>query len=66
MTTLQYNPHRVRRQFGLDQDMPSKRSVVFVRDVTMAPYIIGRAFNYWSSSITRVTVPSSSHIGSLT
>jgi hypothetical protein len=32
----------------------------------MAPYIIGRAFNYWSSSITRVTVPSSSRIGSLT
>ncbi|GMY21117.1 hypothetical protein FCV25MIE_16358 [Fagus crenata] len=32
----------------------------------MAPFIIGRAFNYWSSSITRVTVPSSSRIGSLT
>ena len=55
-----------RREFGLDQDVPSKNFVVFVRDVAMAPFIIGRAFNYWSSSITRVIVPSSSCIGSLT
>uniref|UniRef100_A0A2N9GJL1 Aminotransferase-like plant mobile domain-containing protein n=1 Tax=Fagus sylvatica TaxID=28930 RepID=A0A2N9GJL1_FAGSY len=57
METIHYNPHRVRRQFGLDQDMPIANVVVFDCDTVMAPFIIIRASKYWSDLSVRVTIP---------
>jgi hypothetical protein len=66
METIHYNPHRVRRQFGLDQDVPSANVVVFNCDTVMAPFIIIRASNYWSNLCIRVTIPAGMQVGNLT
>jgi hypothetical protein len=66
METIHYNPHRVRRQFGLDQDVPSANVVVFNCDTVMAPFIIIRASKYWSDLSIRVTIPVGMRVGNLT
>uniref|UniRef100_A0A2N9IAV8 Aminotransferase-like plant mobile domain-containing protein n=1 Tax=Fagus sylvatica TaxID=28930 RepID=A0A2N9IAV8_FAGSY len=65
METIHYNPHRVRRQFGLDQDVPSANVVVFNCDTVMAPFIIIRASKYWSDLSIRVTIPAGYDIVSI-
>ncbi|GMY34122.1 CHD3-type chromatin-remodeling factor PICKLE [Fagus crenata] len=66
METIHYNPHRVIRQFGLDQDVPSANVVVFNCDTVMAPFIIIRASKYWSDLSIRVTIPAGMRVGNLT
>uniref|UniRef100_A0A2N9HEP2 Aminotransferase-like plant mobile domain-containing protein n=1 Tax=Fagus sylvatica TaxID=28930 RepID=A0A2N9HEP2_FAGSY len=66
METIHYNPHKVRRQFGLDQDVPSANVVVFDCDTVMAPFIIIQASKYWSDLSVRVTIPADMRVGNLT
>uniref|UniRef100_A0A2N9E1E4 Aminotransferase-like plant mobile domain-containing protein n=1 Tax=Fagus sylvatica TaxID=28930 RepID=A0A2N9E1E4_FAGSY len=66
METIHYNPHRVRRQFGLDQDVPSANVVVFDCDTVIAPLIVIRATKYWFDLSVRVTIPTDMRVGNLT
>ncbi|GMY24098.1 CHD3-type chromatin-remodeling factor PICKLE [Fagus crenata] len=66
METIHYNPHRVRRQFGLDQDVPSTNVVVFDCDTVIAPLIVIRASKYWFDLSVRVTIPADMRVGNLT
>ena len=66
METIHYNPHRVRRKFGLDQDVPSANVVVFDCDTVIAPLIVIRASKYWFDLFVRVTIPADMQVGNLT
>lgn len=51
---MAYSAHRVKRQFGLDQDIPGDLTLVFDFVTSLHPH----AFDYWSKHFSVVTVPS--------
>jgi hypothetical protein len=61
-----YSAHRVRRQFGFDQEIPAIMGVAAGEIPTINPFLRTRAFAYWSSVVSRVVVPNGNRIGAYT
>ena len=55
---IQYNPHRVLRQFGFDQDVPDINATRCPLSDAMKPLVHGTTMKYWASKVERVLVPS--------
>jgi hypothetical protein len=58
-----YCVHRVRRQFGYDQEVPVTMELVADILPTINHFIKSRAFAYWSTIIPEVVIPSGERIG---
>uniref|UniRef100_A0A2N9H2I7 Aminotransferase-like plant mobile domain-containing protein n=1 Tax=Fagus sylvatica TaxID=28930 RepID=A0A2N9H2I7_FAGSY len=58
-----YSAHRVRRQFGFDQEIPAIMGVAAGEIPTINPFLRARAFTYWSSVAPRVIVPNGNRVG---
>ena len=58
-----YSAHRVRKQFGFDQEIPAVMGVAAGKISTINPFLRARAFAYWSGIAPRVIVPSGDRIG---
>jgi hypothetical protein len=58
-----YCVHRVRRQFGFDQEIPAVMGVAAGKIPTINPFLKARAFAYWSSVTSRVVIPSGNRVG---
>uniref|UniRef100_A0A2N9ESA1 Aminotransferase-like plant mobile domain-containing protein n=1 Tax=Fagus sylvatica TaxID=28930 RepID=A0A2N9ESA1_FAGSY len=58
-----YCAHRVRRQFGYDQEVPATMATAADVLPTINPFIKSRAFAYWRSAIPEVVIPSGDRIG---
>ena len=54
----QYNPHRVLRQFGFDQDVPNINATGCPLSDAMKPLFHDTAIEYWANKVERVLVPS--------
>uniref|UniRef100_A0A2N9HKL8 Aminotransferase-like plant mobile domain-containing protein n=1 Tax=Fagus sylvatica TaxID=28930 RepID=A0A2N9HKL8_FAGSY len=61
-----YSAHRVRRQFGFDQEVPAVMGVAAGEIPTINPFLRARAFAYWSGVAPRVIVPNGNRIGVFT
>jgi hypothetical protein len=61
-----YYAHRVRKQFGFDQEVPTTMEVMADVLPTINPFIKSRAFYYWSSTILEVVIPSGERVGIFT
>ncbi|XP_065619786.1 uncharacterized protein LOC136063385 [Quercus suber] len=53
-----YNPHRVSRQFGLDQDVPVANDMEYDIQEAMRPLLHSLAMEYWREREENVLVPS--------
>ena len=49
---------RVKRQFGLDQEMPGSLKESVPSSPSLAPFIKDRAFAYWKGKVNRMMIPS--------
>ena len=58
-----YSAHRVRRQFGFDQEIPAVMGVATGEIPTINPFLKTRAFAYWSGIAPQVIVPSGDRVG---
>uniref|UniRef100_A0A2N9GMT5 Aminotransferase-like plant mobile domain-containing protein n=1 Tax=Fagus sylvatica TaxID=28930 RepID=A0A2N9GMT5_FAGSY len=58
-----YSAHRVRKQFGFDQEVPAVMGVAAGEIPTLNPFLRDRAFAYWSSAAARVIIPSGDRVG---
>ena len=58
-----YGAHRVRRQFGFDQEVLAIMGIAAGEIPTINPFLKARAFTYWSGIAPRVIVPSRDRIG---
>uniref|UniRef100_A0A2N9GG51 Aminotransferase-like plant mobile domain-containing protein n=1 Tax=Fagus sylvatica TaxID=28930 RepID=A0A2N9GG51_FAGSY len=58
-----YSAHRVRKQFGFDQEVPTVMGVAAGEIPTINPFLRDRAFAYWSNTAPRVIIPSGDRIG---
>ena len=56
---VHYPANRVRRQFGLDQDIPNAISFLMKSPTPIQPFLRPTAFEFWSQRFTVVTVPGS-------
>ena len=54
-----YPANRVRRQFGLDQDIPNDLSFLMESPTSVRPFLQHTAFDFWRRRFSAVTVPSS-------
>ena len=65
-TSVEYTPYcpqRVKRQFGLDQDVPTNLQEATPPFPSLAPFIKSRAFAYWEGKFNRVMIPSDHRFG---
>uniref|UniRef100_A0A2N9IL47 Aminotransferase-like plant mobile domain-containing protein n=1 Tax=Fagus sylvatica TaxID=28930 RepID=A0A2N9IL47_FAGSY len=53
-----YCPQRVKRQFGLDQDVPASLQEATPPFPSLAPFIKSCSFAYWEGKVNRVMIPS--------
>uniref|UniRef100_A0A2N9FF22 Aminotransferase-like plant mobile domain-containing protein n=1 Tax=Fagus sylvatica TaxID=28930 RepID=A0A2N9FF22_FAGSY len=58
-----YSAHRVRKQFGFDQEIPAVIGIAADEIPTINPFLRASAFTYWSGVAPRVIVPSGDRIG---
>ena len=58
-----YCAHRVRRQFGFDQEVPAVIGIAASEIPTINPFLNTRAFAYWSGVAPRVVIPSGNRVG---
>ena len=58
-----YSAHRVRRQFGFDQEMPAVMGIAAGEVPIINPFLKARAFAYWSGIAPRVIIPSGDRVG---
>jgi hypothetical protein len=58
-----YSAHRVRKQFGFDQEVPAVMEVAAGEIPTLNPFLRDRAFAYWSSAAARVIIPNGDRVG---
>ena len=56
---VHYHANWVRRQFGLDQDIPSDLSFLMESLTSIRPFLRPTAFKFWSQHFTVITVPGS-------
>ena len=54
----QYNPHRVLRQFGFDQDILDINTIRCPLTDAMRPLVHDTAIEYWANKVERVLAPS--------
>ena len=59
MRFVHYPANRVRRQFGLDQDIPDAIFFLMESPTFVQPFLQPTTFEFWSQSFTAVTIPSS-------
>jgi len=60
---VHYPANRVRRQFGLDQDIPDDLSSLIESPTFVWPFLRHTAFEFWSKRFTTVTIPGSQREG---
>ena len=60
---LHYSTNRVRRQFGLDQDIPNDFFAIMESFSSVRPFLQHSAFEFWSKRFTAVTIPGSHREG---
>uniref|UniRef100_A0A2N9FAE9 Aminotransferase-like plant mobile domain-containing protein n=1 Tax=Fagus sylvatica TaxID=28930 RepID=A0A2N9FAE9_FAGSY len=58
-----YSAHRVRRQFGFDQEVPAVMGVAAGEIPVINPFLRTMAFAYWSGVAPRVIIPSGDRVG---
>ena len=58
-----YCVQRVRRQFGLDQEVPGSLKESVPSSPSLAPFIKDRAFAYWKDKVNRMMVPCGHRLG---
>uniref|UniRef100_A0A2N9HP86 Aminotransferase-like plant mobile domain-containing protein n=1 Tax=Fagus sylvatica TaxID=28930 RepID=A0A2N9HP86_FAGSY len=58
-----YSAHRVRKQFGFDQEIPAVMGIAAGEIPTINPFLKASAFAYWSGVAPRVIIPSGDRIG---
>uniref|UniRef100_A0A2N9EY06 Aminotransferase-like plant mobile domain-containing protein n=1 Tax=Fagus sylvatica TaxID=28930 RepID=A0A2N9EY06_FAGSY len=58
-----YSTHKVRRQFGFDQEVPTVMGIAASEIPAINPFLKARAFAYWSGIASRVIVPSGDRVG---
>jgi hypothetical protein len=58
-----YGAHRVRRQFGFNQEVPAVMGIAAGEIPTINPFLKARAFAYWSGIAPQVIVPSGDRVG---
>ena len=63
---VKYNPHRVSRQFGLDQDVLVVNDMEFDIREAMRPLLHGLAMEYWREREENVLIPSGCREGYVT
>ena len=56
---VHYPANMVRRQFGLDQDIPDDLSSLMESPTSVRPFLRPTAFEFWSKHFTIVSIPSS-------
>ena len=56
---MHYSANRVRRQFGLDQDIPNDFSTILESFTSVRPFLRPSAFEFFSRHFTAITIPSS-------
>ena len=56
---VHYPANRVRRQFGLDQDIPDDISFLMESPTSVRPFLRHTAFEFWRQHFNAVTVPGS-------
>ena len=56
---VHYPANRVRRQFGLDQDIPDDLSSLMRAPTSVHPFLRHTAFDFWKKRFDAVTVPGS-------
>ncbi|KAK9988301.1 hypothetical protein SO802_028540 [Lithocarpus litseifolius] len=56
---VHYSANRVRRKFGLDQDVPDNFSTVPESTISIQPFLRPSAFEFWSRCFTAVSIPGS-------
>ena len=54
-----YSANKVRRQFGLDQDIPDDFTAIVESTTSIRPFLCPSAFKFWSKHIIAVTIPGS-------
>ena len=54
---MHYPANRVRRQFGLDQDIPNDLSFLIESPTSIRPFLRHTTFKFWSQRFAAVTVP---------
>ena len=55
---IQYNPHRVLRQFGFDQGVSDINAIGCPLSDAMKSLVHGTAMEYWASKVETILVPS--------
>ena len=60
---MHYFANRVRRQFGLDKDIPDDFSVILESTTSILPFLWPSAFEFWGRHFTIITIPSSQREG---
>jgi hypothetical protein len=58
-----YSAHRVRRQFGFDQEVPAVMGIAAGEIPTINLFLKARAFAYWSGIAPQIIVPSGDRVG---
>ena len=56
---VNYPANRVRRQFGLDQDIPDDISFLVESPTSVCPFLRHTAFEFWRQRFSAITVPGS-------
>jgi len=56
---VHYFTNRVRRQFGLDRDIPDDCFAIMESATSVRPFLRHSVFEFWSKSFTIVTIPGS-------
>ena len=56
---VHYPTNRVRRQFGLDQDIPNDLSFLMESSTSVRPFLQHTAFEFWRQRFSAVTAPGS-------
>ena len=56
---IRYPANRVKRQFGLDQDIPDDLSSLMESPTSIRPFLRYDAFEFWSKRFIAVTIPGS-------
>lgn len=60
---MHYSAHKVRRQFGLDQDIPNAFTLILDTTTSVCPFLHPSAFEFWSKFFTAITILSSLKVG---
>ena len=63
---MKYNPHRVPRQFGLDQDVPMINDTKYDVREAMRPLLYDSAMDYWCEREVDVLISCRRREGSVT